>query len=79
MSDEDLPVLHMLTHDPGGQRGDFGWAGWSDPHAWRRGWEKNGLLGPDGGTLMVARAQEPFGLVSWRGRGPGQPRKPDPS
>jgi RimJ/RimL family protein N-acetyltransferase len=70
VSEDDLPVLHRLTHDPEAA-GEFEWAGWSDPHTWRRGWEKNGLLGPDGGTLMVARTQELLGLVNWRGRGSG--------
>jgi len=31
VSEEDLPVLHRLTHDPEAA-GEFEWAGWSDPH-----------------------------------------------
>jgi RimJ/RimL family protein N-acetyltransferase len=80
VSEDDLPVLRRLTQDQEAA-GEFEWAGWSDPHSWRRGWEQNGLLGPDGGTLMVAMAQahahaqvpagQPLGLVNWRGRGSG--------
>ncbi|MGW5349883.1 hypothetical protein ACWERV_05075, partial [Streptomyces sp. NPDC004031] len=29
--------------------GPFQWFGFPDPHRWRRDWEQNGILGPDGG------------------------------
>lgn len=70
VSEADLLVLHKLTQDPG-TTGEFEWAGWSDPHGWRRGWEENGLIGPDGGTLMVVQAEERLGLVNWRRRPTG--------
>ncbi len=63
--DDDLPILQKLTQDPEAT-GEFGWFGWFDPRRWRRGWEENGLIGPDGGTLMVVRGDEPLGLVNWR-------------
>jgi RimJ/RimL family protein N-acetyltransferase len=67
VSEEDLSVLQKLTHDPE-MTGEFEWTGWSDPQVWRRGWEENGLIGPDGGTLMVVRGEERLGLVNWRRR-----------
>jgi RimJ/RimL family protein N-acetyltransferase len=67
----DMPVLHQLTQDPE-MTGEFEWAGWSDPHDWRRAWEENGLIGPDGGTLMVDREGEVLGLVNWRRRTVGR-------
>jgi hypothetical protein len=56
VSEDDLPVLHKLTQDPQ-TTGEFEWAGWFDPQMWRRGWDENGLIGPDGGTLMVIRGE----------------------
>jgi RimJ/RimL family protein N-acetyltransferase len=61
----DLPVLDELTQDPE-RTGEFLWFGWFDPRRWRRGWEENGLLGPDGGTLIVVRGGERLGLAHWR-------------
>ena len=69
VSEDYLPVRHRPTHDPEAA-GEFEWRA-VYPHTWRRGWEKNGLLGADGGTLMVARTQELLGLVNWRGQGSG--------
>jgi RimJ/RimL family protein N-acetyltransferase len=60
----DLSTLYQLTDDPA-FTGDFEWHGWHDPHSWRRRWEENGLLGEDGGTLMVARGDEVVGFVNW--------------
>lgn len=68
---DDIAVLQQLTHDPDGA-GEFEWAGWSDPHSWRRGWEENGLIGPEGGTLIVTRDGEALGLVNWRRRSAGR-------
>jgi RimJ/RimL family protein N-acetyltransferase len=65
VSEDDLPVLQKLTQNPE-TTGEFEWAGWSDPRVWRRGWDENGLIGPDGGTLMVVRDETPLGLVNWR-------------
>ena len=65
VSEDDLPMLEALTQDPG-QTGEFGWFGWFDRGRWRRGWDENGLIGPDGGTLIVARGDDRLGLVNWR-------------
>jgi RimJ/RimL family protein N-acetyltransferase len=42
------------------------WHGWSDPHRRRRRWAETGLLGEDGGTLMVMQGTDRVGQVSWR-------------
>jgi RimJ/RimL family protein N-acetyltransferase len=65
--EHDLSVLEELTQDPE-TTGEFQWFGWNDLRRWRRGWEENGLIGPDGGTLLVVRADESLGLVNWRRR-----------
>lgn len=65
VASDDLPVLLQVTQDPE-STGEFEWFGWTDPRAWQRGWEENGLLSPDGGTLMVVRGSERLGLVNWR-------------
>jgi hypothetical protein len=44
--EEDLPLLQKLTQDPEAT-GEFGRFGWFDPGRWRRGWDDNGLIGPD--------------------------------
>ena len=63
--EDDLALLEELTQDPE-KTGEFEWYGWSDVRRWRRGWDENGLMGPDGGTLIVARADKRLGLVNWR-------------
>jgi hypothetical protein len=50
-TETDLPLLEALTQDPA-TTGEFQWFGWNDLRRWRRGWEENGLIGPDGGTLI---------------------------
>jgi hypothetical protein len=52
--EDDLPMLEELTQDPE-KSGEFEWFGWSDVRQWRRGWDENGLISPDGGTLIVAQ------------------------
>jgi RimJ/RimL family protein N-acetyltransferase len=64
-SEDDLAMLEELTQDPE-QSGKFGWFGWHDRRRYRRGWDENGLLGPDGGTLIVVSGGERLGLVNWR-------------
>ena len=63
--EDDVPRLGDLTQDPE-KAGEFEWTGWSDLQRWRRGWAGNGLIGPDGGTLIVTRSGEWLGLVNWR-------------
>ena len=69
-SEDDLAVLLKLTQDPEGA-GEFAWAGWFDPQTWRRRWDEDGLIGREGGILMVVREDEPVGMVSWQRRGTG--------
>jgi len=64
--EDDLPLLEELTQDPA-KTGEFQWFGWSDLRRLRQGWGENGLIGPEGGTLIVARGDERLGLVDWRG------------
>lgn len=64
-SEDDLAMLEELTQDPE-QAGEFDWFGWFDRRRWRRGWDENGLLGPDGGTLIVVSGGDRLGLVIWR-------------
>lgn len=65
--DADIGTLEALTQDPE-ITGEFQWFGWHDLRRWRRGWTENGLIGPDGGTLMVVRDEQGLGLVNWRRR-----------
>ncbi len=67
VDEDDLPLLQKLTQDPVAT-GEFGRFGWFDPRRWRRGWDDNGLIGPDGGTLVVVRDGEPVGMMNWRRR-----------
>jgi RimJ/RimL family protein N-acetyltransferase len=63
--EDDLPLLDELLQDPR-MTGEYGWFGWFDVRRWRRGWDENQLIGPDGGTLIVTRGEQPLGLVNWR-------------
>jgi RimJ/RimL family protein N-acetyltransferase len=67
VGEHDLPLLFELTQDPE-KTGEFGRYGWFDPGRYRRGWEDNGLIGPDGGTLIVIRDDDRLGMVNWRRR-----------
>jgi RimJ/RimL family protein N-acetyltransferase len=62
---DDVAVLEQLTQDPE-ITGEFEWSGWYDLRSLQRGWDDNGLIGPDGGILMVIRDDEPLGAVNWR-------------
>lgn len=65
VGEDDLPVLSGFLSDPV-TVAPFQWYGWTDPARWSRGWAENGLLGPDGGKLMVVGGTETLGFVSWR-------------
>jgi len=65
--ESDITVLEALTQDPE-TTGEHQWFGWHDLRRWRRGWADDGLIGPDGGTLVVARENHRLGLVNWRRR-----------
>jgi aminoglycoside 6'-N-acetyltransferase len=45
--------------------GTFQWFGFTPTLALRQGFEKNGLLGPDGGALAVLANDEVVGRVEW--------------
>jgi RimJ/RimL family protein N-acetyltransferase len=62
--EDDLPVLEELTQDPD-KTGVFQWFGWADLRHWRRGWDENRLITPDGGALMVIRGDHRLGAVTW--------------
>ncbi len=62
-------MLEGLTQDPE-KTGEFQWFGWADLQRWRRGWNENSLISPDGGTLIVTRGDQRLGLVNWRRRPP---------
>jgi hypothetical protein len=57
VSEDDLPVLEKLRQDPDAA-GEFAWFGWSNLRGLRQGWGENGLIGRDGGMLMVVRDDE---------------------
>ncbi|PRX04388.1 UNVERIFIED_ORG: RimJ/RimL family protein N-acetyltransferase [Actinomadura viridilutea] len=61
----DLPLLDRFLIDPE-LSSPYQWFGWSDPGRLRRHWADNGLLGDDGGRLMVVRGLERLGYVAWR-------------
>lgn len=63
--EDDLPVLERFLTDPQAT-GPFQWQGWQDPARWRRRWAENGLLGDDGGQLMVVTGLDRLGFVAWR-------------
>lgn len=65
--EDDLTMLEELTQDPE-KTGVFQWFGWADLRRWRRGWDENGLISDDEGTLVVARGDQPLGLVHWQRR-----------
>jgi RimJ/RimL family protein N-acetyltransferase len=64
VAEDDLPVIERLTGDPEAA-GEHSWHGWFDPAFWRRRWEETRLLTEEGGTLMVERARERLGFVTW--------------
>jgi RimJ/RimL family protein N-acetyltransferase len=64
--EDDLAIVEELSGGDPARSGAFGWYGWRDRDRWRRRWADNGLLGEDGGSLIVARDQERLGFVNWR-------------
>ncbi|MFI6908535.1 GNAT family N-acetyltransferase [Nonomuraea sp. NPDC050394] len=62
--EDDLPFLNHLTNDQEGS-GAHQWYGWHDPHHHRRRWEENGFLTDEGGYLIITRAEDRLGFVSW--------------
>ncbi len=65
VTEADLDLLERLTQDPG-STGEFAWFGWANMLRWRSGWAQDRLIGPDGGTLVVAADGQRLGFVNWR-------------
>jgi RimJ/RimL family protein N-acetyltransferase len=65
VAEEDLPWLAGLANGPVAA-GVHEWHGWRDPQRRRRRWAESGLLGEDGGTLVVMHDADRVGHVSWR-------------
>jgi hypothetical protein len=65
--EDDLSWLAFLN-DPAAI-GPYEWHGWSDPHRLRRSWAESGLLGDDGGVLIVLHGTDRVGVVDWHGHG----------
>ncbi|MEU1722894.1 GNAT family protein [Nonomuraea sp. NPDC005692] len=63
--EDDLAFLTRLIGDQDSS-GEYQWYGWQDPHRLRRLWDENGILGEDGGMLVIASGEDRAGLVSWR-------------
>ena len=70
VAESDLDLLVQLFTDPA-VVGESEWYGWQDGRWLRHRWDENGLLGEDGGTLLVDHAGETVGLVNWRKRPTG--------
>ena len=65
VGEDDLPWLASLRDGPAAT-GPHEWHGWSDRQWERRQWAESGLLGENGGTLIVLHDTDRVGTVSWR-------------
>jgi len=65
VTEDDLAFLASLRDGPAAT-GVHEWHGWSDPQRRRRQWAETGLLGENGGTLIVRHDADRVGHVSWR-------------
>lgn len=65
VSESDLSWLASLRDGPAAT-GPHEWHGWSDPQWQRRQWAESGLLGDNGGTVIVLYGTDRVGSVSWR-------------
>ena len=65
VSEDDLSWLAGLRDGPAAA-GPHEWHGWRDPRSERRQWAESGLLGDDGGTLIVLHGSDRVGEISWR-------------
>lgn len=65
VSEDDLSWLAGLRDGPAAT-GPHEWHGWSDSQRERRQWAESGLLGGNGGTLIVRHGTDRIGSVSWR-------------
>lgn len=60
----DLSFLNHLTNDEEAA-GLHQWYGWHNPHRHRERWESDGLVGDDGGMLIIASGDDAAGFLSW--------------
>jgi RimJ/RimL family protein N-acetyltransferase len=65
VTEDDLSWLASLRSGPAAT-GPHQWHGWRDPHSARRRWAESGLLGDNGGMLVVLHGGDRVGTVSWR-------------
>lgn len=65
--EDDLPTMERLAAGDPESTGVYGWFGFGGP-PFRRRFAEDGLLGEDGGVLMVDSGGDTAGLVSWRKR-----------
>jgi RimJ/RimL family protein N-acetyltransferase len=65
VSEDDLSWLASLRDGPAAA-GPHEWHGWSDLQWERRQWAESGLLGDNGGALIVLHGTDRAGSVSWR-------------
>lgn len=61
---EDFWLFEQQAVDPD-IAGEFNWSGYRDMAALRRRFEEDGLIGPDGGCLVVVQVGEVVGSVVW--------------
>lgn len=62
---DDLWLFERQAVEPDAG-GAFNWSGYRDIRATRRRFDENGLIGPDGGYLIVEAAAATAGTVVWR-------------
>lgn len=63
--EDDLPMLDVLHNDPAASE-PFAWYGWwSDPRHLRRQWDDGAFIEEHRGRLLIDRAGDRVGVVSW--------------
>jgi RimJ/RimL family protein N-acetyltransferase len=60
----DFDLFEKQATDPAAG-GIFNWSGYKNVAEWRRRFERDGLIGPDGGLLVVEHADAAIGTVVW--------------
>jgi len=65
VKEDDLLWLASLRDGPAAT-GPHQWHGWTDSQRERRHWAESGLLGEQGGTLVVVHGDDRVGSISWR-------------
>jgi RimJ/RimL family protein N-acetyltransferase len=65
VAEDDLSWLASLSDGPAAT-GPHEWHGWRDSRREQRQWAESGLLGDNGGTLVVLHGTDRIGSVQWR-------------